>query len=441
MKIEGENMKNKKTIIPTIIIITTILIIGGVLIISSNKKEKIMPPSPQVDPNIYSDTDFNLRLLKTVNSSQTGNYLISPYSIEIALNMVREGSSGITREELDKILPTRNIPNIAIKNRIGNANAIFMKDKYKQYIESLFRETLEKEYHAEVILDSFTTPQKINEWVNEKTKGMINKIMDDISPDFVLGLSNAISIDVEWNSPFECINTTEEKFEKMNHEKIKVEMMHQTYESNVNYFETDKAKGVMIPYRKYDDKGKEVYGEDGNQLEFVGILPKDDINKYINDLTEEELQKINTNIKTTDHSLHLNLSLPRFHYEFELEKFKKVLIAMGIKTPFDKVEADFSKIITKENLKKMDAENLYINSAIHKTYIDLNEQGTKAAAVTFFGFDKANAIMEEPKIINLEFNKSFIYMIRDKKTKEVLFFGVVDQPNQWNGSTCKEKDS
>ena len=88
-------------------------------------------------------------------------------------------------------------------------------------------------------------------------------------------------------------------------------------------------------------------------------------------------------------------------------------------------------------MNEANIDNLYIGDAVHKTYIDLNEKGTKAAAVTFFGF-KATAAAESPDIVEINLNKSFLYMIRDTKTKTVLFVGVVNSPNEWKGSTCQQ---
>ena len=140
-----------------------------------------------------------------------------------------------------------------------------------------------------------------------------------------------------------------------------------------------------------------------------------------------------------DKNLHLQLSLPRFSYDFDLIQFKEVLESIGIKKMFDAEEANFNNIITKENRKKMDMGNLYIDTAIHKTYIDLNEKGTKAAAVTYFGFKDASAIREEFDTVSVNFNKPFIYMIRDTSSKEILLFGVVETPNKWKGTTCEEE--
>ena len=113
--------------------------------------------------------------------------------------------------------------------------------------------------------------------------------------------------------------------------------------------------------------------------------------------------------------------------------------AMGIKKAFDEEEADFSKIITKENLNKLGKENIYVSDAIHKTYIDLNEKGTKAAAVTYFGI-RATSGVESYETVEIKFDRPFIYMIRDTETKEILFLGSVYEPNKWNGNTCEKSN-
>ena len=88
--------------------------------------------------------------------------------------------------------------------------------------------------------------------------------------------------------------------------------------------------------------------------------------------------------------------------------------------------------------KSNNIDRLYVSEAIHMTHISLNEKGTKAAAVTYFGVDKATALEDKKEKIDITFNNPFMYMIRDSKTKEILFFGVVENPNEWKGSTCSK---
>ena len=420
-------MKNKMIIFPIIAIIIVILLASKVINKKFNNNDK------HNYNEIINNNDFNIKLIKEVNKNHKENYLISPYSIEIALNLLKEGANENTLKEIENLIDNRKISNLIIKDRIGIANAAFIKNDYKKYILDSYINKLKENYNSEVIYDSFTTPKKINNWVNNKTNGMINKILDEINEDFVLGLANALAIDVEWKSPFECIDTKEEDFTKENGKIIKVEMMHKVLSNNsYEYLENDNAKGIVIPYKSYNkDTGEE--DNNDNNLELIAILPNNKIDEYINNLNDEELDNLLNNSKSPSKKLEINLSLPRFSYDYELKDFKEILKDLGIKDAFDANKADFTKIIKRNNV----VNNIYIGEAIHKTHIDLNEKGTKAAAITYFGMFKNTAIKpEEKETINIKFNKPFIYIIRDKKSNEMLFFGAVYKPNEWHGTTC-----
>ena len=202
-------------------------------------------------------------------------------------------------------------------------------------------------------------------------------------------------------------------------------MMHKKLDnSNYGYFETSDVKGIVLPYKKEMDSNI--------QLEFIGILPTGNINDYIKNLTNDKLNNITNNLKTIGNGLEVNLSLPRFKYDYNAKNFIDILKNLGIKEAFDSDNANFKKMIEIQ-------ENVYVGEAIHKTHIEVNEVGTKAAAITYFGMFKNSAyIPNESKVINIEFNKPFAYMIREKNTHEILFFGTVYEPNIWNGTTCDE---
>ena len=421
-------MKMRKIIIALLILII-IACIGMICykIIGSKifiKEDNIKEKPVQIADNL----DFNSKLIINTNQMEDNNYLISPYSIEIALSMLRDGANGESKDQIDKVIGNRKINYLSVKNRINVANAAFIKNEYKNNVKKSYSNKLKKAYNAQVLYDNFKTPDVINNWVKKETYGMIDKIMNEVDDDFVMTLANAVAIDVDWDKEFDCMMTKEEMFTKKDKSEMKVSMMHTTYnQKEFKYFVNDSEKG----------DGKDKYSSDvaDNQLEFVGILPKNNIKDYVNNISKDKLEAIDKSLKESSEKTNIDFSLPMFKYDYDMtkgNKFVKVLKNMGIKDVFDGTVADLTNIIDKETA------NLYVDDAIHKTHIDLNEKGTKAAAVTAFHIVDGSALEpERPEIIKIKFNKPFIYIIRDSKTKEMLFFGVVYEPEKWTGSTCK----
>ena len=404
-----------------LVIVAFILALIVVWVTGENRINNIIHKKKTVaNPAIVKEENFNLKLLKTVNSiASGGNYLISPYSIETALSMLKEGTDGNTLKEIEDLIGTRNISDIT-SDKVKVANGIFIKNKYKDNISNEYIMTLKNKFTSEVIYDNFTNPKVINDWVNEKTDGMIKRVVNSIDDDFVLGLANAIAIDVKWVNEFECIDTIKEEWQ--NGEEItNVEMMHNNYSSYVKYFINENESGIVLPYEE----------NNGKQLEFIGILPNGDLSNYIDNLTMDKLSDIDNSMKNIASNQELNLALPRFTYSYSLEGFKEVLMAMGINDAFNPKTANFNKMVNDISV--------YVSEAIHKTHIELSETGTKAAAVTYFGMMGTTALPEVKEQINIKFNKPFMYIIRDTETKEMLFVGTVYEPNEWKGSTCSNK--
>ena len=422
----GDNMKKKITIILTVLVITGLAIGSIILVTKYNKKINKTPNTTTTTAQNVVD-DFDFKLLKEVNKDTKENYLISPYSINVALAMLRDGANNNTKAEIDKIIGTNNPTKINNPN-IKISNAMFIKNMYKQYIRKEYTDGLLKNYNADFLFDDFASPAVINSWVSEKTDKMIDKLLDNIDPNFVLGLANAVAIDVEWKQQFECDATREDNFTDVDGNVKKVEMMNSTYKIDATYIESDKAKGIIIPYK------------DETDLEYVAILPNEDLYKYINSFDKEELTKLESKKKEASKDTNINLSLPRYGYSYSLDRFTGILNSLGMKEAFDSTKADLSNLMTKDDMNKSGAGNLYVSQAVHKTYIDLNEKGTKAAAVTFFGVSGNAMEPKQPEIINIKFDKPFMYMIREKKTNTILFVGTVYTPNEWKGTTCKKEE-
>ena len=415
-------MKKNKLLFLILGIILILIIIVLVLIYCEFKNSRMNYN------DVSEDGTFSTAFIRESHKKMKHkNYMISPYSVEIALSMLRDGSGGETVEEIESVVPKRSIKTLTVKDKVNVANALFVKDKYKQDVLSNYYQTLKTDYNAEIIYDKFTTPDKINSWVNKETNGMIKKVVDELDPDFVLGLANAVAMEEEWAIPFACDETSGYAFTKTNGKQYDTAMMSHRYESLASYYKDDKAEVVTIPYKIYNySSGEEA--DEGSQLDFVGILPKD-IDAYINSFSLEELDNINNKQRKASDNLEIYVGLPRFEFSYNFDLFMNTLIDMGIKNVFAP-GADLSNMIK--------GQDVFVNDAVHKSYVKVDEQGTKAAAVTYFGVKNTSLAEGEKEYVSVIFDKPFIFMIKDHDSNEILFFGVVYEPEKWTGKkTCK----
>lgn len=396
----------KKKII--IVCLVILLVLGGIFIgiKMKNNKKTTRDDEVTIEPSI-SKGDFDYNLIHLVNKN-TKNYLISPYSIGYALSMLKDGAKDETLTQLNELLGNTKYDKFEnVEDRIGIANAIFIKNIYKDDISSNYLNTLKNKYDSEIIFNELINADPINNWVKNKTYNMIDKIIETIDKDFVLGLVNAIAIDVEWKTKFEEENTYDGTW---NNDK-KVSMMHSS--NTVTYIENDKAKGIIKDYKKYGD----------TELEFIAILPNDNLQEYINNFNKEELDSILSNKKVPDSNLDIKLTIPKFSYDYQYEKLKDDLISIGVVDVFDGTKSNLRNMLTDDSILQ-----LYASDVIHKTHIELSESGTKAAAVTFIPIFKNTAMPQEKEVINIVFDKPFLYIIKDKNSDNIWFFGTVYNP-------------
>lgn len=398
-------------------IIIIVIIIIAIFSSMNARERRIKKENEKKEVKIMEE--YNSDIIRTTFEEK--NYLISPYNIKMALNMLKEGADGNTKVEIEKVIGNEKINNINIKNKLSVANAIFIKNDFKSSVKKEFTNIMNNKYHSEIIYDDFKTPKVINDWVNKKTNGMIDKVLDKMDENSIMGIASALALDIEWLDKFNCSDTKKEEFTKIDNSKINTIMMRQTYESNAKYIKGDKEEGIIIPY---NTETSDV------ELEFVGLLPKNNITDYVRNIDINKINDLIKNARETNDKLHVILSLPRFSYSYEVEDFISSLKKMGINDVFSPELANLSKIL--------DTSGIYVGDAIHKTKIDLNEDGTKASAVTYFNIMYKGAPLFEQNYeeINLVFNKPFVYMIREKNTGEILFFGTVYEPSAWKGKVC-----
>lgn len=403
-------MKKKQISIIITLMIISIIILTLIFfrIIYSNLEE------PNLD-NSSTNSSFDYSLIKETNKNKSSNYLISPYSIKTVLSIIKDGADNSSLKELNDVMGNFRRANIISKNVIGDANLLLINKEYKDEINKNYVNKIEKNYDAEIKYSNIT-PNNINKWVDNKTNHMIPTLVDSVNPETIMAIINAISMKASWDSEFDCKNTHISEFNTIDGSIINTIMM---VSNDAQYIENDTAKGIIKKYKTYkNDDHKKV------NLEFVAIMPNDGIDSYIENFNNEEFRNL-LSTKDKYKNEDVSLKLPRFKYNYNFNNLMNVLINMGIKSIFNEKTADLSKM-TESNSK-----DLYIGSIKQKSYIEVNEKGTKASAATIATVDENAANVP----IDIEFDKPFIYIIKQSNSDDILFFGVVYTPTLANNET------
>ena len=403
-------MKKKQISIIIALMIISIIILTLIFfrIIYSNLEE------PNLD-NSSTNSSFDYSLIKETNKNKSSNYLISPYSIKTVLSIIKDGADNSSLKELNDVMGNFRRANIISKNVIGDANLLLINKEYKDEINKNYVNKIEKNYDAEIKYSNIT-PNNINKWVDNKTNHMIPTLVDSVNPETIMAIINAISMKASWDSEFDCKNTHISEFNTIDGSIINTIMM---VSNDAQYIEDDTAKGIIKKYKTYkNDDHKKV------NLEFVAIMPNDGIDNYIENFNNEEFRNL-LSTKDKYKNEDVSLKLPRFKYNYNFSNLMNVLINMGIKSIFNEKTADLSKM-TESNSK-----DLYIGSIKQKSYIEVNEKGTKASAATIATVDENAANVP----IDIEFDKPFIYIIKQSNSDDILFFGVVYTPTLANNET------
>ena len=370
---------------------------------------------------IYSQKlTFQTTLFSHLYNNPNENVCISPLSIYQIVSLVSNGATGITQKEiLQALIPDSKIDkksqlkinnvNSQIlqiydsKNKyVKIANAVMTKDKIKPHFIKFC-----KKYNA--LIEPLQSADQVNKWCSEKTNGKINHIIDEIPEEMRMILLNAVYFKANWAYKFEDKYTQKRAFKNSNNKIVQVDTMYQSFDS-VNYYEDKKIQMIELPY------------EDKN-LSMVIILPKKEVySSSLNYMKKEKLDFIKL-INKLQITSDVELYLPKFKLEYE-----KSLVNAFTKMKMKKAFSDFAEFT---NLNEGIA--LKIGDILHKTFIEVDEKGTEAAAVTAIEMVETTSVgPEEKKITYMYVDHSFIYMIRDKRIKDtnsnnmMLFIGVVN---------------
>ncbi|MCR5767851.1 MAG: serpin family protein [Lachnospiraceae bacterium] len=367
-------------------------------------------------------SDFSVRLFKKcIENDENGrNTLVSPLSVLLALSLTANGAQGVTLSQMEDVLgmsaPELNefaysylkaLPgDTQFSGALELADSIWFRKDPDFTVSRDFLQVNADHYNADIYAAPFdtSTVNDINNWVNQKTKGMIPEVIDGISDNALMYLINALSFDAEWVNAYNSYQVRSDIFTTNDGIKKTVSYLNS---SEKLYLEDENAVGFIKYYK-------------GKRYAFVAILPNEGITpqEYLNTVDGEHISDMLDGAKQCE----VNASLPKFKTEYSAD-MTELLKIMGMSLAFDENKADLGKIGSYKN------NNLYINGVFHKTFIAVDENGTKAGAVSMITMvPGAMPPDEKPKEVYL--TRPFIYMLIDCEANIPFFIGVMNDPEE-----------
>jgi serine protease inhibitor len=366
---------------------------------------------------LTANAKFGFNLFQQLRQQEGNkNIFISPTSVAIALDLLLQGADGTTQQAMFKALELQgmsledlNSANRALHQalekadpgvQLAIANSLWTREGISFKPE--FLQTNQQYYDAKVSTLDFTRPEApntINTWVSENTNGKIKRMVDQINADAILFLLNAIYFKGDWTQPFDPEQTREKPFFLSDGTQKQHSLMSQGGE--YRYSETEQFQAVSLPY------GKE------RHLSMYIFLPRPNssLSAFSQQLTAENWQTWMQQFSRRDG----RIEIPRFKLEYEAS-LNDVLKALGMETIFDPTTANFSK---------MTDASVVVDEVKHKTFVEVNEEGTEAAAVTSIGVRVTSV---PPPPFQMTVDRPFFFAIRDERTGTVLFMGSIVEP-------------
>lgn len=404
---------------------------GGIQAVQSSLSRESAPQADLADKHELAagNNAFALGLYQAVKG-ESENVFFSPYSISLALAMTYAGANGETERQMaetlhfnlpeDRLHPAFNALDQELASRKDSGSGQGADGKgfrfnivndlwgQKDYqFQAAFLDTLAKNYGAGLrLLDFSSQPeaarQNINKYIAEKTEDRIKDLIPEgaIDPLTRLVLTNAIYFNAAWQSPFEKSLTKDAPFTKLDGSTVNVPMMEMPSYESMAYADGEGYTAVAMPY-------------ENPSLSMLILLPDEgSFEAFEGSLDAARLESILAETQFTS----VRVKMPKFKIEGQFE-LGDTLTGLGMTDAFDPDLADFSGMNGKRDL--------YIGSVIHKSFVNVDEQGTEAAAATAVIMEVASAPME---MIDLTIDRPFLFLIRDVTTNATLFVGRVAAP-------------
>lgn len=354
-----------------------------------------------------------------------GNLVLSPLGIGTVLSMAQLGAGGETEREMSQALwpdlasSTMSDGALQLQSKLQSqarssgatldiANALHLT-RFGERVAPAYRQLLAKKFAAEVLAGSDLAT--LNGWVRDRTHGKIASILENLDPLSVCVLLNAVSFKAEWARKFDASSTRDGDFRIARDETVKVPMMQRDGDFSVVRAHTFDA--IALPYKD-------------SSLTMVIMLPMAGIGAYPlpAGLSFESFNAILSGLKDAKPE-RARLRMPRFRIETDLNLVPR-LQAVGITLAFDPNRADFSGIT---NSMRED-DRIHISQARHKALIEVNEEGTEAAAASAVGFALRAS---RPPDTRIDIDRPFLFYLVDTDTRSILFMGRVMDPRSAAG--------
>ena len=388
----------------------------------ATKRSESEATTMQVDSRLTAATSrFSFKLYDQILKQRTKqNTFVSPASVMLALAMTYNGADGTTRQAMARALEVEGMSleevNRAFaglksalapsdpKIQLKIANSLWARRDFP--LNPAFIERNKQHYGAEIANLDFAdpgAPKIINSWVSRNTEGKIEKIVEQISDNDVLFLINAIYFKGKWKFEFKKENTKPDMFKLTAEEQKEVPMMSQS--ESFLYYKGKDFQSVALPY----GTGKV------SMYVFLPDEPKS-LAQFEKDLTPENWDTWMRSFRVTPG----DLLLPRFKVEWE-SSLNGALAALGMAEAFNPARADFSQ------MAKVNSGELFISQVKHKSWCEVNEEGTEAAAATSVTMS-LTSVQEPRERFYMKVDHPFFFAIRDNQTGVVLFMGSVTNP-------------
>ena len=359
----------------------------------------------------YFNCTFQTNIFSQINNDKSGkNVIISPLSIYQVLSLLTNGAKESTLSEMLSVLGCTSLDelndiNYKILSKISSfstidiANAVMTRFKPLENFCSVADKYLAP-------MESLESVEQINEWCKEKTHGKIEKIIEQLSPETIMILLNAVYFKGEWINQFDKYFTKKLPFYNLSKNEIKVDTMLQI--DHFRYFSNKEIQAIELPFQK-------------DFMSAIIILPSEKIE--INSFIKNNLAKKNylTDIINKLDYAKVHLELPKFEVTFE-ETLNHVIKKLGMKKIFNSLEADLSGLYNRKGL--------FVSQVIHKTYLKVNEEGTEAAAVTLVAVDEASMAGEEEIIHEMKVNRPFLFLLKNWELPEgydMVFMAKIEE--------------